>query len=371
MSLSRLTLPQAFLDKLSDKILLPPEPDYFYANLIFGAVAESELKASGAVSVGNRSFAGSGATTPDVQAMPGGLNPAGLLSEAVSVERFAVGQGSTVKMNRTVYSDTTYTEASRRVTRATIGTTAVDLTGEQVALTIERFAGPYSSGASAVGPHVIEDFDLDKANDDLIDKVQKHLRRDRMKFVDSVVALKLLTAPAAATTSYCYPGDPNLTLSSDDSAFLSAGDRSWDLESCFRAEQMALDAKIPTFANGRYCAVISPKQQRQMKTNSRYEKMVQFHTDKNPIYSKYIGTIGMTDFFVSQTNPTATANSTITVQRGVLFGPGVLAYGIGSKGLRVQPSDDTNFGQRVSLLWMADEGFQVLDNRFAISLRSD
>lgn len=366
MSLSRLTLPSAFLDKLSDRMLMPPEPQYFWANLIYGAAMESQLRASGTFSVNGRTFSGSGRPTPGSEASPADLNPAGLLSEAVAVERFKVGQGSTVKMNRTVYSDTTYTEASRRVTRATIGTTATDLNGEQVAITIERYAGPYNG--SSVGPHIIESFDLDKSEEDLLNKAQNHLGRDRTKFIDSVVAIKVIDA--APSTAYVYPGDPTLALSTDNSAFLSQGDRPMDYETLIRAEEVAINNKIPTFANGRYAAVISAKQARQLRTNARFEKMVQFMPEKNPIFQRYIGTISMTDVFVGQTNTTATANSTITVQKGVLFGPGVLGYAV-ANGCHAEVGDDSNFGQRLMIIWAADEGFQVLDNRFAVSLRSD
>lgn len=367
MSISRLTLPSSFVDKLSDRMLMPPEPNYFWGNALYGAVMEADIKAmGGSIGVGRRDFSGSGPNAVGVAANPADLNPAGALSEAIAVERHAVGTGSTVKMNRTVFSDTTYTEASRRITRATIGTTAVDLAQEQVAITIERFGGPYTG--SAVGPHVIESFDLDMSVEDLVAKVEKHLRRDRMKFVDSVLGTK--ACGAAPSTAYVYPGDPNFALSADNSAFLTQGDRPMDLETLIRAEQLALDNKIPTFSNGRYAAVLSPRQVRQIKTNARYQQLVAFHPDKSPIYQKYIGTIGMTDIFVSQTNPTATANSTITVQTGVLFGPGLIGYAI-AKGCRAEPDDNTNFGQRVMVVWQADEGYVVLDNRFAVSLRSD
>lgn len=370
MSISRLTLPSAFQDKVSEKILMPPEPGYFWGQLLYLAALEAELAAAGgAIQVGARSFAGGGAGMPDLAAARmdpnAGRDP--IRAEAINVERFAVRQGQTVKMNRTVFSDTTYTEASRRVTRATIGTTGVDLTGEQVELTIDRFAGPYTG--SAVGPHIIESFDLDRASEDLVDKVGKHLKRDRDKFCDSVVGTKALGAPSSST-AYVYPGDPNLSLTADDSAFLTQGDRPMDLETLIRAEEVAKNNKIPTFANGRYVGVISPKQERQVKTNSRFEKMSKDYREKNPLFGLYLGTIGMVDYFVSQTNATATANSTITVQRGVVFGPGFLGYGI-AKGCRVEPDDNTNFGQRVMVVWQADEGYVCLDNRFGVSLRSD
>ncbi len=369
MSINRLTLPSAFQDKLSEKILMPPEPTYFWANLLFLAEMEAELKAAGgSLATAGRTFSGSGIKMSDqLSTVDANAGRDVARADAFSIEKFAVGAGSTVKMNRTVFSDTTYTEASRLITRATLGTAGVDLTGEQVELTIQRYGGPYTG--SAVGPHIIESFDLERASEDLVDKVAKHLRRDRNKFVDTVVAARAIGAPVS-TTSYVYPGDPNMALTTDNAAFLSQGDRPLDLESLIRGEEIVLTLKIPTFSNGRYAAAITPKQARQVKTNSRFQDLASNFKEKNPLFENYIGTLGMVDYFVSQTNPTATANSTITVQRGVIFGPGLLAYGIG-KACHVEPGDDTNFGQRVSVMWQADEGYNVLDNRLAVSLRSD
>lgn len=355
------------MDGLSDKIRMPPEPGYFWATLQYGAVVSAQLRAVGPINVGLRSFTGSGTATPDSVGSPADLNPAGLLAEAISVELHKVGLGSTIKMNRTVYSDTTYTEASRDITRRAIGTVAVDISGESTAITIKRAGGPYSLVAAAVGPHIIEEFDLQMTTENLVQRVGNHLTRDRVKYSDTVLAAKVTAA--APSTAYVYPGDPDLTLSADSLAFLAQGDRAMDLETIFRAEQVAIDNKIPTFSNGRYAMVLSPRQIRQIKTNNRYESMVQFHQDKSPIFQRSLGTIGMTDLFMSQSNPTTTTSS-ITVQRGVLFGPGLIGYVL-AKECSVQPDDNTNFGQRVALVWQCDEGSEILDNRFVISIRSN
>ena len=367
MSVSRLIVPSAVTDELSSRMLMPPEPEYFWANIQYGAVVNAQLRAGGAISVGLRTFAGAGNPMPDSLGNPGNLNPAGVLSEAINVEQHKVGLGSTIKMNRTVFLDTVYTEASRDITRKTIGTTAVDLTQESVSITIKRAGGPYNTVASAVGPTVIEEFDLQMTTENLVAKVEGHLRRDRMKYSDTVLATKVINA--APSTAYVYPGDPNFSYTTDVAAFLSQNDRAFDLETVYRAVELALTNKIPTFGNGRYAMVLTPRQERQLKTNSRYEKAIQFHADKSPIYQNYIGSIGRCDIFVSQTNPTTTTGS-ITVQQGVLFGPGLIGYVL-AKECQIQPDDNTNFGQRVMLVWQCDEGSEILDNRFALSLRSN
>lgn len=374
MSISALSLPGLFLPKTSAKILLPPEPTYLWANLLYNSEAAAELARGAGQPYGPtpmRQLQSSGVAAPDPKDSAFDPN-AGLsmtFKDAIVVEKFSVpsGKTATVKMNRLVFADTTYTLASRRVTRTTIGTTAVDLTNDQVEITIERFAGPYTG--SAVGPHIIEEFDLDKTDEDLSERVAVHLRRDRTKFVDTVVAE--LAVNGAASANRIYPGDPDAALTTDNGAFLAQGDRTWDLESCFRAEEMAKTNKIPTFPNGRWMGVMTARQERQLKTNGRFEKMTKNYAEKNPIFGNYIGTLGMTDWFTSQTNPTTTANSTITVQLGVVMGPGALGYGCTAKPCHVRPDDSTNYGQRVAIIWVCDEGFVRLDNRFLVSCRSD
>lgn len=375
MSVSRLTLPSEFYDITSAKMLLPPEPKYFWASMLDQQAGAAELAKNAGAPYGvipDQKLPANGADVPAGDVFSPDLNagsPMPAYPDLFVVEDFAALPGNTVRMNRLVFADTTYTQASRRIQRATITTTGVDITGEQVEITIERYGGPLSAASGVVAPHVIEEFDVRRNPvHDLAARVGAHLRRDRFKFVDTVVATMACTS--AATTRYVYPGDFTNALTADNSAFLSQGDRPWDLESCYRAEQVAESNNIPTFANGRYLGVMSPIQARQLRSNAAFRGAVQYYRDKNPVFQHYVGTLGAVDWFVSNTNPTATANSTITVQLGVVMGPGALAF---AKAMapEVRPDPATNFGQRVSVVWMADEGYQVLDNRFLVSCRSD
>jgi len=318
-----------------------------------------------------RQIPSSGADVPDLMQLDADFGRGPISSEALVTENFASQPGHTVRMNRMVFADTTYTEASRNITRATVSTTGVDIGGEQVELTIQRYSGPLIAAGGAVGPHIIEEFDAKRLPvHDLSARVGAHLRRDRMKFVDSVVGNKYLVA-AASSARYVYPGDPNNALSTDNSAFIAQGDRPMDLETLIRAEERAVTASIPVFTStGRYAMVLSPRQSRQITTSAAWQRASKTILDKNPLTSQYVGTVGKTDVFTSSTNPTATANSTITVQLGALFGPGAVGYA-NAMPCEVRPDDATNFGQRISVVWMADEAFQVMDNRFVVSVRSN
>lgn len=364
MSINALTLPSEFWTKTSERLLLPPEPDYFFANMLYQSAAEAELRAVNA----SMGLPNNGAPVVDVTGLS--LNDKSPYVDALVYEDFRAQPGQTVRMNRVVFADTTYTEASRRATRATIGTAGADITGEQIEMTIERFAGPLVSAGGAVGPHVIEEFDI-KRNPvhNLVERVGVALKRDRNKFVDSVVAAK--ACQSSSTANYIYAGDPNNSLTADNTAFIAQGDRPVDVEMLLRGEARADTVGIPTFANGKRICVLSIRQAQQLQASSRWQKLARTFESRNPLFTKFIGSIGRLDVFVSATNPTATANSTITVQQGVIMGPGALAYAMAMPcETRTDPGVQ-NYSQRVPIVWVADEAFGVLDNRFLVSLRSN
>lgn len=371
MALSRLTLPGAFYDRTSQQMLVAPEPEYLYAKLAFAANAKMELRDT---DIPLTAFQvpvspSGGIAPPDVMNDPA-VNASWPLAEAIQMEDFqgkGVGPGQTVRFPRIIFTDSTYTEASRNVTRAVIGTTPVDIENGMAEMTIQSYAGPY--GNSAVGPYVIEAFDLkNKSEIDLVRLCGAHLRRDRVKFVDSIVG-NLFCTYASSTTGYVYPGDYTDALTSDATAFLAQGTRPMDMETITRAERRAVENKIPTFAGGRYVCILSPRQAQQLRMSRSFRESSQFIPEKNLLTSSYIRSIGRTDIYEAQTNPTTTTSS-ITVYLGCLFGPGAVGAAVATA-CAVYPDSATNFDQRISLIWRADEAYKVLDNRFLLSIRSN
>lgn len=369
MSINALTLPSEFWTKTSEKLLLPPEPEYMFANMVYQAAAEAELRSvEAAAGPPGMQLPQNGAPVPDVKGLE--LNERAPYIDAISYEDFKSQPGQTVRMNRVVFADTTYTEASRRATRSTVGTTGADIGGEQIELTIHRYMGPLTAPAGVVGPHIIEEFDVKRYPvHNLVQRVGVALKRDRNKFVDSVVASMVCTG--AATSNYIYAGDPNGSQTTDNGAFAVQGDRPVDVEMLLRAEARASTVGIPTFSNGRRMVVLSVRQALQLRSSSRWQKMSKDYPIKNPLFTKYIGSISNVDVFEAATTPTATANSTITVQLGVLMGPGAVAYAMAMPCETRSDPGAQNYGQRVPVIWAADEAFGVLDNRFLVSLRSN
>lgn len=384
-SISRLTLPSEFQDAADAVMLAQPQPAFFWARLTSVAQMGAEIVRSGSPFGPNadRKLVTSGAAVPSLESMQLQLGDPETLASLASYKGAIVTdffKGATPKqvvtMNRPVFTDSTYTEASRDVTRATISTTALAISGEQVSITILRKSGPYSNSAAAVQPYGIEGFDANFSLHNFSQLVELHLQRDRQKYLDSVIGSRFVTG--APSENCVYPGDPSGSLSAagstystqDNAAFLTQGDRLMDVPALHRAVRVLQEAGVPTFANGRYMAVLSTKQVEDLKNSSSYQRLAKYFPEKNPLFRSYLSTIGDIDIFQSSTNGTATANSTITVQQGVAFGPGAVAMATANP-CHVECGDDTNFGQRVTVLWMADEGYQTIDNRFLVSLRSN
>ena len=368
MAVSRATLPSEFYDRTSEIMLRQPEPAYVYARLAYMASAQAEIiRTGGAVGISpERSIADTGAMVPGFQDMQL-LITDNIRAEAllVSSELAPEKVGHTIRFNRPIFSGSGYTVAARRIGQNTsISTTPLDLTAEQVSITINRVGGPY--GGTNVQPHAIDRFDAQHSVHALAGVVGLQLQRDRTKYLDSVIGA--LFDSGANTV---YPGDSSFAISTDSSAFTVNGDRPFDAETCFRTEQKLNDLSIPFFANGKYMMVVTPQQARQLKSDPQFQRLAVFDRDRNPLAQSYVGTIGGIEVYQSATNTVDTTTvSGVSINHATAFGPGAVGY-VPAGACRVTPSSDDNYGETVKVIWLAYEGQGVLDNRFMVAVHSD
>lgn len=372
MSLSRITLSSEFFDRTSAKMLVQPEPQYLYAQLVFMADAQAQLRRAERLGVSpERAIAGMGADVPGFEAMRLVLSD-GVRSEAImTTDELAPGKvGHTVRFNRPIFTDSTYTEAARTIAASqSISTTAIDVTAEQVSLTIKRFAGPY--GASSVQPYAVDRFDAEHSVHSLANTVGMHLARDRWKFVDTIMSGLFDTVASGYTI---FPGDSSNAITTDASAFVASvtgSQRPFDVETIFRAEEKLQGANIPRFANGAYIAILSPKQVRQLRSDPQFKALAVFDASRNPLARSFVASIGNVEIYVSATNATDSSTvSGVTIQHGVMFGPNKIGFASAGP-CRVASANEDNFGETAKVVWMAYEGYANLDARFAVAMHSD
>lgn len=366
MPASRVTLPSEFFDIVSPMMLVQPEPQRYFAQMIFASNARAELAGNDAGSFFNsRSpLPSSGAPVMDLAAQQLMLARAPL-GEAIAVvaELGHRGVGHTIRINRPVFSGGGYTEASRVIAQSTsISTTPIEIGAEQVSITVKRVAGPYASSGTAVQPYAIDRFDAGKSVHALASLVGLHLRRDRMTYLDTVVGLLY----DSATTNIVRAG--NLTA---DNQFPASGQQPLDLDTLLRAVETLSNANIPRFADGRYMAILSPTQIRQLKTDPEWASQAKEDVAYNLLTGGDYINVG-TDLKIAQSNTIQRDTATVsgaTIQRGLMFGPGAIGYGL-DDACRVAAANEDNYGETAKVIWLAYEGLAMLDETFICGVRS-
>ena len=355
--INRASLPTEFFDITSALMLKQPEPQYLFSQLWKMALGASMPSLGG---MGRDGSAGSaGASVPGVDAMRLMLDD-GLASAAITVvPELGKGPGHVVKINRPFFADSTYTAASREVASgASISTTPLNIANEQVAITLKRFAGPYGDGS--VKPYGLDRFDAGLSVHQLAGLVSHHLGRDFDKFVDSV-HVALLDAAGSTVRPGSY---------SADNDFVTETTAPLDFQTLNKAERALDDLNVPVFANGRRICVLTPRQIEALKDDPDFARYAESHAPHNPVVAQsYYKTCGGFDIFKSNSLSKVANTSSVLVQRGIAFGPGALGSGIGDLP-RVASANEDNFGESALVIWLMYAGFQLLDERFACSIRT-
>lgn len=358
--IGRATIPEEFYDITSPRLLIQPEPQYVHGQLLKAALG-AMLSPPSTIGITGRGIGGTGADVPSAASMRNIVSEPLLAEAVIRATEIADGIGHTVRYNRPKFADTTYTESSRLITNGqVISTVPVNAQMEQSTITIRRFAGPYDSTNNRVAPFAIDEFDAKRSVHSLVGYIGMQLVRDFDKFLDKVgVALFDLASSAVYPTGITAVND-----------FLLPGDAPMSPRVIWAAEEALENAYIPKFANGTYAACITPRQERQLKENTEFQRMAKEERDINPLLAaSYVGTLGKTRIFKSQTLSVTNNSNTVPVHYGQMFGPGMVAMGLGGVP-RVLSSTDDNYSLQAKVIWEMQAGFAVVDNRFCVSMRT-
>lgn len=369
--ISRATLSPEFFDRTSEKLLIQPEPQYLLARMLFMSNAAAEFRRVGAMGLSPDRV------IPDMGASVGSFEDMQLLladpirAEAIfTSDELAPGKaGHTIRINRPVFAGGGYTEAERTVASGqVISTTPIDLSMEQVSITIKRAIGPFASGGSVPQPYGVDRLDAQHSVHSIAATVGMQLQRDRTKYIDKVLGTYF---DLGANT--LYPSDPDNALTSDALAYPNntPGTRPFDAEVVFRAEEKLGTLNIPRFANGKYVMILSPRQARQLKSDPEFQRLSVFDPSRNPLQSAYIRTLGGMELYESNTQPIDTTTvSGLSIYHAAAFGPGAVGYA-GAGPCEVSTSSDDNYGETVKVIWRAYEGLALLDDRFIVNVHSN
>ena len=368
-------LPSEFTEITSSVMLKAPVPQFLYANLIYMSDLQAQLRIDPAAfewlpGRGIPVNAG-GAPVPGLETMQLMLAD-NIRGEAVIVaNEAATSPGSVVKLNRPVFTGGGYTFAARAVgSGQTISTTPIALTGEQVPIVTQRFIGPYAANGTTPQPFGLDRFAAEQSMHSLAMLCGTHLQYDRSRWLDTGIAT-LIDNPA--TGAVIYPGDPNGNISSDSAAFVSNGDRTFDYETLLRMRSYLQTNNIPTYGDGMYRAVINPAQAEQLAMDPVFRQQAKMITELNPLKQSFIATIGnQIELYVSTSNTIDTSTvSGVTINHAVMFGPQIVGRVRDKNGVRIQLSSDDNYGETAKAIWVAYEGYALMNQQFMVAAHSD
>jgi len=359
-SFQRASLPENFYDKTSAMLLVQPEPQYLYGMMWLAAMGASLSPPTNFDGPGRPVFndAGAAYTTAEKDRLMIS-NPMVSQIIAAAVD-FNALPGNTIRINRPLYANTTYTQASRLVASgSTISTVGITVGSEQQNLTLFRFGGPYDSANSRVAPYSIEQFDANMGVHKASAIHGTHLKRDCHRFIDAVQVTLLDLASTAV-----YP--EGMSAVNDATA---VGSFPFTYEQMSRTEQLMDDAFLPTFPDGFRALVLTPTQCKQLKDDPQFQRYAEFHPEFNALFPQYLKSCGKFHIFKNSTLTVTNNSSSVAIQYGHAIAPGALLGGMG-RPLRVVAASDDNYGETVKVVWLGDLAFGLADNRFVLSVRS-
>lgn len=364
MPVSRAELPEEFFDRTSAILLRQPEPVRPYANLFKMAVSV-QLGIPSSIGMPGRPISGQGAPYAahdrDALSLSRDLGLNELF--AVSVN-FQGEPGHTLKFNRPVFTDSTYTQAARQIgTNQTISVVPIAAGSEQNNLTIKRFGGPYDTTNTRVAPYSLDNFDASMGVHNLAQFIGTHLARDYDKTLESFW-VALMDTVANDTTHIVYPDG----MAADDDC-TGAGQFGLTYEQMSRTSKLMDEANLPTLPDGRRAFVCSPAGKKSLKDDPQFARYAKDFGDSNPLQS--MGWFNSTPEFhcFMSNNLTSTANSSsISIDKAHAFAPSALMAGSG-KPPRVAPSSDDNYGEAAKVIWLAYLALGLADARFGFQVR--
>lgn len=366
MTISRATLPEEFYDITSGKLLKQPEPQYFHGLLMKRAlgIGMTKMMVDG-LDIRGREIPAEGEAYATAEEERLDLEKDMIASNAITfVPELGKSPGDTVRMNRPKFTDTTYTQASRRVLpNQTISTVPVDIQSEQVSITLDRFAGPYDQTNARPAPHAIDQMQSRLAVHRIVDIAGMQLVRDFDKTID---AFTVLLFDQGANAIY-----PKGFAVDNDLVAVDAGPMDYD--TVLSAQRKLDELSIPVFPNGRRVMVLTPKQWQDLAADAQFARYAQYDnsiTGANPVYNaSYCKSISQFDIFKSQTMTKTNNSSSVPVHYGQAFGPGMVGAGMGDLP-EVRNSTADNYGTQALVIWLWLAGFATLDNRFGVSVRT-
>jgi hypothetical protein len=368
---ARASLGAEFEDRTSPKLLRQPEPQYLYSMLWKIALNASFNPDGGSLGWRAPDVGSGGAAYPEAEADRAMFEDNIYRDTFVNVSELGQRLGHTIRINRPLFANTTYSQASREVPNGQlISTTPINIGSEQVSVTTKRWAGPYDQVNSNVAPFGVDRFDATKSIHSVSQIVGMQLQRDFDRTIDTFVGA-LLDLGANTVYANGYTADSQFYGGASSGGLNASGygEAPFTLALLNQIERTMDNLNLPTFSDGYRALVLPALGIQELKDDPQFIKNAEFHPPINPVLAKsYYKSNGRTHIFKSTTLPTSNNGTAAqTVYHGHAFCPGVLGSGVSTMP-RVAKSSADNYGEWALVLWLMDAGFALLDNRFVVDV---
>jgi len=284
---------------------------------------------------------------------------------------FGKSKGDTVYLNRYPHlGDVGLTESLRAISESsTIGTAdPVNLTAEQVTVTLKEYGGPYNSTASKIAPLGITEKVAMRAQNKLIDSKNPAdffnsiggmiLKDDHDRLHDRILCNLLLTS-----TNKLNPDG----VADGSTATTSTGSK-LDTADLQTIKETLQSNDAPTFSDGLYYAVISSRMEKHLKQDTSFREAM-YYANPNSLLRGEIGVYEGFRFFSSNNIPTATINA-LTAYQGLFFGDSSVGYGEGDMPVEVRLNKNDDYARFMYLVWLVYRGYALLDESFVVKART-
>lgn len=376
-----LTSPQIiaaeFNDRLSDQLLLQPDPQYIFAKMLYAALVADALaemdptafELAKLQAAEGRLVKGAGDAANLVEAMAGGmggplnLNDGLSFPEMAKMVREAHMPGEVIKINRPAYinGDTTPSKRAASPTTKLFGTNSQPITMQQVAMTILENLGPADASGN-LSPISLPRFTAHRSAHDLLVDVGMQLRRDRYRFLDDKFQNDIINAATNGTNGVTRPVGV-----SGNSSYTAQDNEPMSFDLLVKAGQALKERFIPGIGGGpKYLAVLSTNQTAQLKLDPQFQRLATFYSEYNPLFPGAFGEVDTMVLMESTRLPTLASQgvgSNVTLYQGVVLAPGAYGWGCAQDAIALRNRNDDG-GRNNEFGWSAYEALQVLDERF-------
>ena len=375
-------IPAEFQDRLSDQLLLQPDPEYLFARWLFSAAVQGQAEdlegydlAISQVREG-RALPPASATDTDMEeAMAGGQGGTLLVSRGMAfpdmvkmvMDPSKPIAGETIKINRPRYVDGDTTESNRKISPSStlFGTNSQPIAYDQVDVTVYEYVGPTDASGNKA-PLSFTSFALNRSAHDILRNMGYQLRRDRYRFADDLAMTRLVAACNAQASYAGITLGGGIASGSAKTALTGNENEPLDYATIVHANEAMRSRFIPGVMGGKYVHVYSTHQLAQLKLDPGYRQLSVFQPEFNPLFPGYVSTVENAIICEGQRLPTLSTGigGATKAYQGLVIAPGVLGWACAMNATTLRNKNDDG-GRMNEFGWHSFEGIECLNNQFA------